>query len=286
LLNLGNPGAWQWLVNHIDSLIKGQGIDLYRQDFNMDPLEFWRAQDGPDRQGITEIKYVTGYLAFWDELRRRNPNLLIDSCASGGRRNDLETMRRSVPFLRSDYLFEPVSQQGHTFGASFWLPHHGTGTIVGPSALFKELKPGEVNAYMFRSHMCPTVIACWDVRRADLDYAELRRLSGQLRRVQPFYYGDYFPLTAHSMAQNVWMAWQFDRADLGGGAVQAFRRADSPTASARFKLNGLLPRAQYEVENLDGGKSVHTGRELMESGLDITLPAKPSAAVFVYRRVK
>ncbi|MFI5385386.1 MAG: alpha-galactosidase, partial [Fimbriimonadales bacterium] len=87
LLDLGNPQAWTWLVEHFDKLLVDNGIDLYRQDFNMDPLSFWRGNDAPDRQGITEIKYVTGYLAYWDELRRRHPNMLIDSCASGGRRN-------------------------------------------------------------------------------------------------------------------------------------------------------------------------------------------------------
>ena len=127
LLNLGDPQAWQWLVNHIDKIISDEGIDLYRQDYNIDPLSFWQNNDTADRQGITENKYVMGYLAYWDELLRRHPELLIDSCASGGHRNDLETMRRAVPLLRSDYLFEPVGQQGHTYGLSFWLPFHGTG---------------------------------------------------------------------------------------------------------------------------------------------------------------
>lgn len=85
LLDLGNPEARRWLTEHIDKLLTEQGIDLYRQDFNMDPLAFWRAADAPDRQGITEIKHVTGLLAYWDELRRRHPNMLIDTCASGGR---------------------------------------------------------------------------------------------------------------------------------------------------------------------------------------------------------
>ncbi len=62
LLNLGNPEAWTWLVNHMDKLLVEQGIDLYRQDFNTDPLAKWRANDAPDRQGITEIKHVVGYL--------------------------------------------------------------------------------------------------------------------------------------------------------------------------------------------------------------------------------
>ena len=41
-------------------LIKQEGLDLYRQDFNMDPLAFWRAADAPDRQGLTEIRSCRG----------------------------------------------------------------------------------------------------------------------------------------------------------------------------------------------------------------------------------
>ena len=81
LLNLGNPEAWAWLVDHIDKLLVEQRIGLYRQEFNIDPLTKWRANDAPDRQGITEIKHVMGYLAYWDELRRRHPGILIDTCA-------------------------------------------------------------------------------------------------------------------------------------------------------------------------------------------------------------
>ena len=122
VLNLGNKEALSWLIEHIDNLIITQGIDLYRQDFNIDPLNYWRANDAPDRQGITEIKYVMGFLYFWDELRRRHPNMLIDSCASGGRRNDVETMRRAVPLWRSDYAIEPTGTQCMTYGISMWLP--------------------------------------------------------------------------------------------------------------------------------------------------------------------
>lgn len=290
LLNLGNPGAWNWLVNHIDKIITAEGIDLYRQDFNIDPLAFWRAQDAPDRQGITEIRYVTGYLAYWDELRRRHPTLVIDSCASGGRRNDLETVRRSIPLLRDDYLFDPVAQQAHTYGLSFWLPYHGTGTrfittFVGPSEASQ--KPVEkIDPWLFRSHMAPSVTACWDVRRNDLDYDALRRLVKQFQRVSPCYLGDYYPLTNYSLSKDVWMAWQFDLPESGEGMIQVFCRNDSKQESARFKLHGLNAGTTYEVENLDGGKARHTGRELMETGLAVTITTKPAAVLMAYRRVE
>jgi len=64
---------------------------------------------------------------FWDELRRRHPGMLIDNCASGGRRLDVESLRRSVPLWRSDYRFRDDRHQGMTYGLSFWIPYHGTG---------------------------------------------------------------------------------------------------------------------------------------------------------------
>jgi alpha-galactosidase len=84
---------------------------------------------------MTENGYVRGHLALWDELRRRNPGLRIDSCASGGRRDDLESMRRAVPLLRSDFQFPEMKgvvegNQGHTYGLSSWLPFQGTGCYL------------------------------------------------------------------------------------------------------------------------------------------------------------
>ena len=108
LLNLGDPEAWRFILERIDGLLTSQQIDVYRQDFNMDPLGHWRGNDAPDRQGITEIRHVEGLLAYWDELHRRHPDMLIDTCASGGRRIDLETLRRAVPLWRSDYALSLI----------------------------------------------------------------------------------------------------------------------------------------------------------------------------------
>ena len=47
LLDLGNPAAAAWLLDKVDSQLVAQGIDVYRQDFNFEPLEFWRQHDAP-----------------------------------------------------------------------------------------------------------------------------------------------------------------------------------------------------------------------------------------------
>jgi alpha-galactosidase len=274
LLNLGNPKTLEWAIDHFSKLITDQGIDLYRQDYNIDPLPFWRNNDAPDRQGITENHYVTGYLAYWDGLVKNKPDLLIDSCASGGHRNDLETMRRSVPLLRSDYIFEPIGQQGHTYGLAQWLPFFGTGT-------------NSLDPYVFRSCMCAGSIPCWDMRNKVLDYNAMRKLTEQWRSVAPCYFGDYYPLTPYSLEKNAWIAWQFDRPESGDGMIQAFRRDECGDATKTFCLQGLDPAATYEVTDLDvGTPSKHSGKSLIEEGLPVEIKGKPGAAIITYRLVK
>jgi len=285
LLNLGDPAARQWLTDKIDKFLTEQGIDLYRQDFNMDPLAFWRAADAPDRQGITEIKHVTGLLAFWDELRRRHPDMLIDSCASGGRRNDLETMRRAVPLWRSDYAFEPVGHQCMTYGISFWLPYHGTGTVASASAPYYGGGWTEIEPYAFWSNAAPSLVSGIDVRVKDLDYEMLRRLYNQWRQISVCYRGDYYPLTPYSRDNKAWIAWQFDLPEQGQGVVQAFRRGESIYEVARLHLHGLEPDVRYELTNLDKpGSTKMTGRELTEKGLPVSIPERPGSVVITYKK--
>jgi alpha-galactosidase len=202
--------------------------------------------------------------------------MLIDSCASGGRRNDLETLRRAVPLLRSDYIMEPVGNQGHTYGLSFWVPFQGTGT-----------GSGAISPYLLRSTLITSFTACFDVRRKDLDYDLIRRVLGQWRRYAGYYFGDYYPLTPYSLDPSLWMAWQFDAPEKDEGMVQAFRRGESVYEVARFKLRGLDPVARYTFTNLDSGESqTLTGRELLEIGLAVAIADQPGSAVITYAKEK
>ncbi len=274
LLNLGNLEAREWLTNHVDKLLTEQGIDLYRQDYNIDPLPFWRKNDTEDRQGITEIRYIEGYFAYWDELRHRHPNMLIDSCASGGRRNDLETLRRAVPLLRSDYIMEPVGNQCHTWTLSSWFPFYGTGT-------------SKTDTYLIRSTLCPSFTACWDQRDEKLDYPNFARLIQQWRAFGPNYFGDYYPVTPYSLSNDQWIGWQFHRPEARQGMVQVFRRAESVYEAASLPLSALEAGKSYRVTNLDtpDAPKEYSGKELMEKGLPVSITEKPGTAFFVYQEI-
>lgn len=277
LLNLGNPDAWNWLVNHVDDQLKTQAIHIYRQDFNMSPLGFWRGNDAPDRRGITENFHVQGYLAYWDQLRKRHPQLIIDSCASGGRRNDLETMRRAVPLHPTDYNYaDLVVKQAFHHSLFHWIPYYGSNTVPTNTA----------DPYAIRSGHALGMVLGYDMRRTDLDYARLRRLADQWRKIIECCYGDFYPILPYSLREEDWIAWQFHRPDRNEGVVQAFRRHKSNETTMTLRLGGLDPALQYRVTDFDKDKPLTIpGRQLLQKGLPVDIPAKPGAVVIHYTTV-
>jgi alpha-galactosidase len=276
VLNLGNQAAVNWLIEHFSQTIKKEQISVYRQDFNIEPLVFWRNSDAPDRQGITENLYVQGYLQFWDGLLTHDPDLLIDTCASGGRRDDIETLRRSVPLWRSDDSGNPVVEQNHTYGLALWVPYFGSGIA-------------RTDSYAFRSVLGSSLVASWDLRDKKSDYDNLRGLTAEFWRVAPYYVGDYYPLTQFTFGKDNWIAWQFNRPEQGDGVVQAFFRDENNNQvepPRNLRLRGLDPAAMYEVTDLDASApNKFSGSRLMQEGLQVKFLTKPGAAVITYKKI-
>jgi alpha-galactosidase len=271
LLNLGLPAARRWMTDYISGTIDREGITVYRQDFNFDPQEYWRGADAPDRIGITEIKHIEGLYAFWDELRDRHPGLLIDNCAGGGRRLDLETISRSVPLWRSDFPFTEFTQ-GQTYGLHLFLPCNGTGN-VSPTT------------YNFRSTISSALIYNWDFG-GDFNVKRARNLLDEFKRLRPFFYGDFYPLTGYSDRASDWLAYQFDRPESGDGMALAFRRSQCETPTCAVRFHGLNPGLSYEIFFEDYGiRLVKTGDSLTKEGLELKIPEPAGSLLITYRAV-
>jgi alpha-galactosidase len=285
LFNLANPEARKFLTDFISSRIEEFGIDCYRNDANIAPLEFWRAADAPDRQGITEIRWVEGLYAFWDELRLRHPHLMIDDCASGGRRIDLETIGRSIPLTRTDFVGNILAGQCHSYGLNLWVPLHTTtaGNL------------GKHTDYNLRSSMTAGLAfgLFWSgdgpqgkVDYAHFPFAEARRSLEQFRTIQKYFYGDYYPLTEYTQAEDAWMAYQLDLPAENEGLVVVLKRPASNYSQAVFPLRALEQASTYEIHDLDrGALPKRTGSQLQDRGLEVNLAAKPDTALIRYRRV-
>ena len=111
LLNFGLPEVQEYFFNIVTDFMELPGFRFYRQDFNMDPLPYWRYSDAPDRQGITEMKYIEGLYAYWDRIATTWPDSIREECASGGHRIDLETVMRMHMHQKTDYWFDNEADQ-------------------------------------------------------------------------------------------------------------------------------------------------------------------------------
>ncbi|MEI6139539.1 MAG: alpha-galactosidase [Mariniphaga sp.] len=276
LFDLGNTKARLWLTDHISDMIKKEGIDYYRQDFNFDPMPYWEARNKPDRIGIPEIKHIEGLYAYWDSLLVRFPKLLIDNCASGGRRIDLETTSRSAPLWRTDYQYgEPNGYQCHTYGLNFYLPIHGT-------AIYK------TDSYTFRSGLGGTAVLNWEVTgRESEPIPAIQKRIQDYKELRPYFYGDYYPLTEsrNNTSDNVWLAYQLNRTKQSDGIVIAFRRGGSSNETIKTRLHGLESDSVYELFYEDYGLRIQKkGFELMKD-FDLTIPQKPASLLIRYKKL-
>ena len=279
LINLGNDGARQRMTDNLIRLIDEFGIDIYRQDFNVDPLPFWRANDTQDRKGITEMKYVAGLYEMWDWLLEAFPHLLIDNCASGGRRLDLELCMRSVTLWRSDTGCHPDGEEYRTsiwnhnqiLGLSEYLPYHAC-------AIW------EPDAYIVRSTATQGIACNFDVFNPGFNFSRAEKCICEVQQLKAYWNGDFYPLSEATLDERVWSAYQLSLED--SGVVYVFRRAQSSESKMTFALNALDPGKQYRLtftdENFCTWEEMCSGKALL-SGLEIQISKPRNSMIITYR---
>lgn len=281
LLNLGNPDALEYCFNTIASLIKDLNIDCYRQDFNFAPLPYWRKNDADDRRGISEIKYINGLYTFLDRLLEIFPHLLIDNCASGGRRIDIEMLRRSFALWRTDYMcpanYDDYVAQCHALNFNTWLPYSGTGT----GRLY--------DLYRVRSAYGASLATGFSSSERE-EFADtpekiefIKHFCEEYKKVRPYYSEDFYPLTKFSDQLDTWCAYQFDRPEENDGLIQIFRRDEAPYEVASFTLGGICEDKNYIFTDADDNSKISiSGKELKETGFKVEIKEKRTAKIYFY----
>ncbi len=287
LLDLGNPEAWQWCFDTVAKLIGDNGLDWFRNDFNLSPLAYWRRNDAPGRCGIREVRYINGVYRLWEALLRRFPHLRIDNCASGGRRLDFAMLRYTAPLWACDMeCFPEVEaewQQHHVAGLADWLPAFGFGTqnqAGGDTYNFHSALAAGLAVHYFTYERTP-------VTEDGFPHAWLKARLEEFHATRHLFSGDYYPLNDFSDSGHAWMLSQFDRPDRGEGVVKVFRSAQSPYAEAKVMLRGLETGAVYVIGDIaEETRRRLTGAELMASGLPVTMAQPRSSRLIVYRKLE
>lgn len=287
----GDPFSFAWIEKTIFGIIEKHHIDVYRQDFNMEPTGSWIAienEEGENRVGVAEAKHVEGIYRFLDDMRAKFPWIMQENCAGGGRRVDIEMVSRAHSYCRSDYYIgqKPGDScfnlgQDMTLNLSPYLPFQGGETNCAPVlddyAFMSVVSAGTV--------FTPTDFDGGIVRRdfKDEETAWFKKMFGWAERLRPYYLGDFYQLTDETYAvDDCWCAWSLHRPDQNDGFAIAFRRAKSDVDSMTFELPAIDPNARYDVEFYDGTKKTVDGKEL--ANLKIELKDPRSFQVVLYKK--
>ena len=271
MFNLANEDALQYYCEYLTASLIENGVNVYRQDFNYDPLPYWEFADKEyydGRTGICENHYITNLYRYLDYIRENVDGLIIDNCASGGKRLDLEMTRRSIPLWRSDYNCAPhgdllEATQNHTYGLSYWLPVTGT-------LLYTD------DEYAARSSVMPCYISTFGTVTNEYfaKYDEQREMMNEY----------FYPLTKGSVAFDEILAMQYSTYAADKGMALIYKREKVKETAYLMKLNGLKGDAVYEVYDIDSPESITeaTGKQLMNEGISLPLPEGKKAIIIMF----
>ena len=277
IMNLGIPECREWVFNKICKVIDTAGVTGFRQDFNTDPSGAWEAYDAknPNRKGMAENQYVQGYLALWDAIIDKY-DIFMDSCASGGGRNDLESMKRAVPLHYTDWFDgnnEDYDMKGKMTQELFkWFPYF-------KNEVFKN------TLYKIRMNYAPfSSLKVQSALNKDTDWALIKQGYDEYDLVRGYFYDDYYTLTEWTQNADRWDARMFYNPETCEGFASIACQETSSKLTNTICLKGLDPEKQYHITDFDGLVDVTAkGADLMEHGITVTVPEKPYAVILLIK---
>ncbi|MCQ2386786.1 MAG: alpha-galactosidase [Clostridia bacterium] len=242
----------------------------------MRPAPYFELGDVPERVGLSEIFHYMGLYRLWATLLEENPTLMIDNCASGGRRIDIETMRLSVPLWRSDYQcsanFDVDVCQSQMPGFSSYLPYHSTGMgrIVDLYRARSCYSSGLGTNFWFSDKENFENTTAEEIRL-------LRQFYREEKRCRPYFSEDFYPLSGVGIDKTAWCAFAFDRPEQGDGLLMVFRREESYLTDAVYRLPHLS--GTYLLEDFDGGET-----EVTMPDIPVHIEKPYTAKLFIYHK--
>ncbi|GAA4396322.1 alpha-galactosidase [Fodinibacter luteus] len=262
VLDLADPGAFAHVLEAMSALIGTYGIDFVKWDHNRDLHEAVRTDDGgTDRPAVRAQTFATYRLL--DELRRRHPDLEIESCSSGGARVDLGVLARTDRVWTSDCndALERVAIQRWT---GLLVPPERMGSHVGPPTAHTTHRHLDLSLRMLVALGGHAGLE-WDITTCDPDELEaLRAWSALYRELRPLLHGGDAVRSDHPD----------DSIDVGG-VVAPDRSAAVLTVVQVATGRGVTPGA-VPLPGLDPGRTYRV-RVRREAGLPVTVQVEPPA---------
>jgi alpha-galactosidase len=291
VLNLARSDVRDYVFHFIDKLVSDNDIAFLKWDYNRNWSEPGWPAVGTEDQKKVYVAYVQNlYSILWD-LRKKHPNIEIESCSGGGSRVDLGIMKYTDEVWPSDNTdaFDRLQiQDGFTYAYSpgvmmAWVTD--SPTWVSQRTLSLE--------YRFLSSMQGSLgvganLNTWKPE----DFATAKKMIAQYKAIREIVQrGSLYRLISPQNGSERSVTETVSR-DQQSAVTFAFLHSSTmlypfPT----IYLRGLMPDAMYRIEALDGKLSATTpetasGSFWMQRGVEVDLHGDFQAAAFLLKAIE
>jgi len=274
-LNFGHPEVLVWAKKVIDDLVTAYSLDYIKMDFNTDLLV---TGDRDERGNERLWAHYSGLADMWTEMRAKYPNLVIENCSGGSRRQDLFTAALTDTHWLSDEIVGEKSL-AINFGATYLFPpeicSHWTCTPRSTPVLDLQ---SEFTVNMMGMLGFSGAILAWDdetLFHAADRVALYKLIRPWLRKSEVYHLTEQVDYDNPRLIQ----AAQYHDSANDRSLLFVFH-GGAPEFEARFKLHGLDPEKTYRISMppIFGGDATMKGGALAK-GLPVKFPHSGASAV-------
>lgn len=279
-LCFGSEEVRKWAMTVLDKIIGEYGAAWIKLDFNLDPAPGCNCENHGHGKNDGLYAHYKGYYGFLDDVRKKYPTVILENCASGGQRSDIEMLAHTHITFLSDPDFTAFHLQCY-WGALSYLHQSvcfhfswsdttfGTHNCGVHRPVYEDMPRARFD-FMIRAALMGAVGFSYDF--AGFPEWAKERLKEHIN----FYNsiskafirnGDAYRLTAQPLKEGGerFPVFQFN-AQSGEALVFGFR-LDNSQDTQKVKLMELA-EGKYEVSFFDSGVTyIATGTELCIIGL-------------------
>ena len=277
LLDLARPEVVDHLVTVLSELLGSAPISYIKWDFNRYVTEAFSPSLPADRQGEWHHRYVLGLYDLYRRLTEAFPEVLFESCASGGGRFDPGLLAYAPQAWTSDDT-DAVERLAIQWGSSLAYP---LSSIAAHVSAVPNHQVGRVTPLSTRAAVAFFGVFGYELdprRLSDAEKAEVRdQVAFYVARRELFQRGRFVRLRSPFEGDGNETAWAVVSADGARAVVGHYRVLARPVPQRnRLVLRGLDPGRRYRVTVWAGPSPAEPptfgGDELMTAGLPIEPP--------------
>ena len=272
VLDFTRKDVIDYLYGVMAELLESSKISYIKWDMNRSMSEAYGKELPSDRQGEFMHRYILGVYELYDRLTKRFPEILFESCSSGGMRFDPGMLYFAPQTWTSDDT-DAEERTKIQYGTSFMYPLVSMGSHVSavPSHQTKRITKISTRAAVayfgtFGYELDLNLLNADEIEEVKKQ-VEFMKKYRELIQVEGDFYRILSPFEGNETA---WIVVSRDKKEAVAMYYQRLSKVNS--SYIRFKLKGLAEDVNYEVSyEITGEKRSFTayGDELMYAGMPV-----------------